>query len=254
MLKNTLLILALVAGLAGCEKKKTELGEGSSPVSGSAGPAGAQNQANELVKCEQPVASVALVESPNGYTVASKFNLPESPVPLIRLLAQQSNCFVIVDRNAGLKGTIQEQELKNQGIVRNNSTLEKGKAFEAQFTMTPSLTFSEQDAGRGFVGLMAQIPVLREFVGFAEQVKFKEAQVALLLTDNQTTVQLAAATGSAKATDLGLGGFTLGKSGGAAGAGWSNTNEAKVVVAAFLDAHNKLVTQVRAMPVRTLPK
>jgi hypothetical protein len=64
---------------------------------------------------------------------------------------------------------------------------------------------------------------------------------------------LAAATGSAKATDLGLGGFTLGKAGGAAGAGWSNTNEAKVVVAAFLDAHNKLVTQVRAMPVRVLP-
>jgi Curli production assembly/transport component CsgG len=254
MKKQTLVILSIALAVAACGKKQTELGEGSSPVTGSAGPAGALNQAKELVKCEQPVATVALVESPNGYTVASKFNLPESPVPLIRLLAQQSNCFVIVDRNAGLKGTIQEQELKNQGIVRDNSSLQKGKAFEAQFTMTPSLTFSEQDAGKGIVGLMAQIPILKEFVGFAEQVKFKEAQVALLLTDNQTTVQLAAATGSAKATDLGLGGFTLGKGGGAAGAGWSNTNEAKVVVAAFLDAHNKLVSQVRVLPVRQLPK
>jgi hypothetical protein len=38
----------------------------------------------------------------------------------------------------------------------------------------------------------------------------------------------------------------LGKLGGAAGAGWSNTNEGKVIAAAFLDAHNQLVVQVRA--------
>jgi hypothetical protein len=35
--------------------------------------------------------------------------------------------------------------------------------------------------------------------------------------------------------------------------GGSNTNEAKVVVAAFLDAHNKLVTQVRQLQAKDLP-
>ena len=40
---------------------------------------------------------------------------------------------------------------------------------------------------------------------------------------------------------------------GAAGAGWSNTNEGKVIAAAFLDAHNQLVFQVRALQAKELP-
>ena len=36
-------------------------------------------------------------------------------------------------------------------------------------------------------------------VGMVEQVKFKEAQTALLLSDNETTEQVAAATGAARA-------------------------------------------------------
>ena len=132
----------------------------------------------------------------------------------------------------------------------------KGKGYEAQYTLTPSLTFSEQDAGRGLAGVVAMIPVLRDIAGLAglvEQVKFKEAQTALLLSDNETTEQVAAATGSARTTDLGVGGLVFGKLGGAAGAGWSNTNEGKVIAAAFLDAHNQLVAQVRALQAKALP-
>ena len=100
------------------------------------------------------------------------------------------------------------------------------------------------------------IPVLRDIAGLAglvEQVKFKEAQTALLLSDNETTEQVAAATGSARTTDLGVGGLVFGKLGGAAGAGWSNTNEGKVIAAAFLDAHNQLVVQARALQAKELP-
>ena len=245
-------MLGAAALLAACGKNSTNLGEGGSVVSGSAGPAGAQSAARELVRCDAPVATLALVENPNGY-VMSSHNLPSSPVPLVRLLAQQSGCFRVVDRAAGLKATIQEQELKNTGIIRQNSTVAKGKGYEAQYTLTPSLTFSEQNAGREIGGLMAMIPVLNKFVGAAESVKLKEAQVALLLTDNETTEQLAASTGSVRVTDLGVGGLVLGKLGGAAGAGWSNSNEGKVIAAAFLDAHNHLVTQVRMLQAKELP-
>jgi hypothetical protein len=99
------------------------------------------------------------------------------------------------------------------------------------------------------------IPVLRDIaglVGLVEQVKLKEAQTALLLSDNETTEQVAAATGAARTTDLGVGGMVLGRL-GAAGAGWSNTNEGKVIAAAFLDAHNQLVFQVRALQAKELP-
>lgn len=244
---------ALSLGLAGCGQKKTELGEGGSVVSGSAGPAGAQNASHELIKCDAPVATMALVENPNGYTVTGSYNLPSSPVPLVRLIAQQSGCFRIVDRAAGLKATVQEQELKNAGITGDAVKVRKGQGYAAQYTITPSLTFSERDAGREVGGVLAHIPVLNKFVGLADQVKLKEAQVALLLTDNETTEQLAAATGSVRVTDLGMGGLILGRAGGAAGAGWSNTNEGKVIAAAFLDAHNQLVTQLRLLQAKDLP-
>ena len=247
--------LLCVVGLAACGEKKTELGQGGSVVTGSAGPQGAQNAARELVRCDAPVATLALAENPNGYVMGVGYQLPSSPVPLIKLLAQQSGCFRVVDRNAGLRGTVQEQELKEAGVLRQNSTVAKGKGYEAQYTLTPSLTFSEQDAGRGLAGVVALIPVLRDIAGLAglvEQVKFKEAQTALLLSDNETTEQVAAATGAARTTDLGVGGMVLGRL-GAAGAGWSNTNEGKVIAAAFLDAHNQLVVQVRALQARPLP-
>lgn len=243
--------------LAACGEKKTELGEGGSVVEGSAGPAGAQGASRELARCDAPIATLALAENPNGYTMSSSYQLPASPVPLVKLIAQQSGCFRVVDRAAGLRSTIQEQELKESGILRKQgSTVAKGKGYEAQYTLVPSLTFSEQDAGRGLAGVIAMIPVLRDIAGLAgvvEQVKFKEAQVALLLTDNETTEQLAAATGSARTTDLGVGGLALGRLGGAGGLGWSNTNEGKVIAAAFFDAHNKLVVQARQLLAKELP-
>lgn len=252
-----LLVAAFAATvLTGCGKQGTELGGGSSEVTGSAGTAGAQGQNKSLVQCDAPVATLALAENPNGYTLGG-YNLPSSPVPLVRLLAQQSGCFRVVDRAAGLRGTIQEQQLKDSGVLRKQgNTVEKGKGYEAQYTLTPSLTFSEQDAGRSLGGVLAQIPVVRDLgalIGLVEQIKFKEAQVALLLTDNETTEQVSAATGSARTTDLGLGGLAFGGMGGAGGVGWSNTNEGKVIAAAFLDAHNKLVVQARALQAKSLP-
>jgi curli biogenesis system outer membrane secretion channel CsgG len=246
--------LAAALSLAGCGKSKTDLGEGGAIVTGSAGPTGAHNAARELQRCDAPVATLALVENPHGYTYSSSYHLPPTPLPLVRLLAQQSNCFRVVDRAAGLRGTIQEQELKDAGVLRKQgNTVDKGKGYEAQYTLTPSLTFSEKDAGREIGGILGMIPVLDKLVGVAEHVKLKDAQVALLLTDNETTEQVAAATGSVRVTDLGMGGMVLGKLGGAAGAGWSNSNEGKVIAAAFLDAHNQLVAAVRELQAKDLP-
>src|SRR5262245_43289297 len=52
--------LCVVMALAACGKQGAELGEGGSMVSGSAGPAGAKNAAKQLVKCDAPVATLAL--------------------------------------------------------------------------------------------------------------------------------------------------------------------------------------------------
>jgi len=249
-----LVLIAAALGLAGCGKQGVELGQGGSIVSGSGGTAGAQNAAKELLKCEAPVAVVALQENQGGYTGIGRGGLPESPLPLVRVLMQQSGCFRIVDRNAGLKATVREQELKDAGVLRADGDVKKGRGIMAQYSVMPSLTFSEQDAGRQLGGVIAAIPGLNKLAGAAEQVKLKEAQVVLLLTDNETTEQISSATGAARTTDLGIGGLAIGGGGGLGGMGWSNTNEGKVIAAAFLDAHNQLVTQLRTLVAKDLPE
>jgi hypothetical protein len=72
----------------------------------------------------------------------------------------------------------------------------------------------------------------------------------MMVTDTRSGVQVAVAEGRAKATDLG-GGLGLGSIYGFGSlAGYSKTNEGKVVAGAFLDAFNKLVDQIRVRPNR----
>ena len=52
--------------------------------------------------------------------------------------------------------------------VRADSTVHKGRGYEAQYTVIPSLTFSEQDAGRGIAGVVSSIPVLRDIAALLE--------------------------------------------------------------------------------------
>ena len=70
-----------VLALTACGEKKTELGQGGSEVTGSAGPAGANNANPTLERCDQPIATVALLENPRGYIMPSTVNLPPTPVP-----------------------------------------------------------------------------------------------------------------------------------------------------------------------------
>ena len=65
MNRSLVLIFCLVtAVLAAC--RQTDLGEGGSKVSGSAGPAGDQHAAKELLTCSEPIATISLAESPNA--------------------------------------------------------------------------------------------------------------------------------------------------------------------------------------------
>ena len=247
-------VLSALLALAACGKQGVELGEGGSVVQGSAGPNGATAASAQLKTCSEPVAVVALMENPRGYVGIGRGGLPDSPLPLVRVIMQQSGCFRIVDRYTGLNATVKEQELKEAGVLRSDdTTVQRGRGIVAQYTLIPSLTFSEQDAGRQIGGILAKIPGLEALAGAAEHVKLKEAQVVLLLTDNETTEQLSAATGAARSTDLGLGGLAFGKGGGLGGMGWSNTNEGKVIAAAFLDAHNHLVGEVNQLVGKPLP-
>lgn len=242
-------VLLLIC-LASC--RQTERGQGGSEVSGSGGSAGAQNANKDLIRCAAPVATIALVEDPNGYSYMSRYQLP-TPLPLLRLMMQQSGCFRVVDRSAGIEAAKREQELDQSGMLREGQTVRKRQVLEAQYSLLTTVVFSEKNAGDSFGGLVSQIPGLRSFAGVLGHVHFKEAQTVLFLTDNETSEQLASATGAAKATDLGAGGLLIGSIGGAALGGWGTTNEGKVIASALLDSYNALVPQVQVLAQKALP-
>jgi curli biogenesis system outer membrane secretion channel CsgG len=232
---RTVFLIVLIGLLGGC--RQTEKGKGGSEVTGSGGSAGAKNAAKDLERCA---------------AYMSRYALP-SPLSLMRLMMQQSGCFRVVDRSAGIEAAKREQELDQSGMLRKDQTVRKRQVIEAQYSMLTQVVFNEKNAGDSFGGLVSRLPVVGQYAGLLGHVNFKESQTVLFLTDNETSEQVASATGSAQATDLGAGGLVIGGLGGAALGGWGTTNEGKVIASALLDSFNNMVPQVRVLVQKQLP-
>ena len=227
----------------------TKKGKGGSEVQGAAGTQGAQGAASDLEHCDKPMGAVAVVE-PQDYVMAalSRYQL-QSPVSLIRMMIQQSNCFIVVERGQGMQNMMQERALAGGGEMKSNSNIGGGQMVAADFILTPTVVFSENNAG-GIGGALGGL-----FGGKAGAIgaivgglKFKEAQTSMLVADSRSGVQVAAAEGSSKKADLNLGAAVFG--GGNAGGigGYGNTNEGKIVAASFADNYNNIVKVIRNDP------
>src|SRR5262245_6101038 len=222
-------------------------GQGGSPVTGAAGTSGSQGDA--VQHCDKPMGALAVVE-PQDYILQSlsRYSL-QSPTSLIRMMVQQSNCFIVVERGVGMQNVMQERELAASGQLRQGSNMGGGQMVTADFVLTPNVVFSEDNAGGigGAVGglLSRKNPLLGTVAG---GLKFKEAQTSMLLADARSGVQVAAAEGSTRKADLALGGALFGAYGGGAVGGYGNTNEGKIIAAALLDNYNKVVGVVRGDP------
>jgi len=245
-------VLALLVLIA-CQGTP-QLGQGGSMVTGSGGSAGAQGASHQLVRCTQPLGTAALVEaSPEALTGLQTLGLA-SPLPMLRLLMAQSGCFRVVDRGAAMRNIEQEEYLRQSGMLRQGSQTAKGKMITTQYLITPNVLFSNPNAGGAALGtavgglLGGGAGAL--IGGAVGSIRIKEAQTMLFLTDAQSGEQMGVAEGSAKVTDFGGGAGLGGWGGGVAGivgvSGYGNTAEGKLIAAALLDAHNKLVAQVQA--------
>jgi len=217
-------------------------GQGGSVVQGAAGTEGGVGD-NGLEHCPKPMGALAVVEPQNEILMAlRRYNL-SSPVGLIRMMIQQSNCFIVVERGVGMQNMMQERQLAAAGQAREGSNIGGGQMVAADFIMTPAVVFSENNAGGGggaVAGLLG-----RRVGAIAGGIKFKEAQTSMLVADSRSGVQVAAAEGSTKKADLRLGAGLFGGAFAAAGGGYGNTNEGKIIAAAFMDNYNNVVKVVR---------
>jgi hypothetical protein len=247
MTSRIALVLAVAAGLIAAPARaqgitQPKQGQGGSVVKGAAGTEGGVGDSG-LEHCDKPMGAMAVVEPQSQVLTALMRYKLSSPVGLIRMMIQQSNCFIVVERGAGMQNMMQERALESSGQTRQNSNMGGGQMVAADFVLTPSVVFSENNAG-GVGGAAAGL-FGGKVAAIAGGLKFKEAETSMLVADSRSGVQVAAAEGSTKKADLRLGGALFGGGGGAAGGGYGNTNEGKIIAAAFMDNYNKVVGVVR---------
>lgn len=246
--KNSLRLLGLVTTvvLSGCAQM--QVGGGKNPVGGSAAGAASTGSASTLEHCPRPLGTLAVEENvhePWYATLTGQYRLP-STVPLIRLMAQQSNCFVIVDRGRAMNSMMGERGLAASGELRGSSHMGQGQMVAADYVATPSIQFSQGTGGAGGALAAAGGRYGAVLGAIAGSMKNTEASTTLMMTDVRSGVQVAIAQGSAKNIDFAGSGLLskFGSAGASLGA-YSNTPEGKVIAAAFLDAYNQLVQSVR---------
>lgn len=214
---------------------------------GAAAGAHAQGTAANLESCDEPMGTIAVVEEQEGdwyRYLTSDLRLP-STIPVIRMLIQQSNCFVVVERGRAMQNMMQERALMESGEIRSGSHFGKGQMVAADYTMNPSINFSQSNAGGIGAALGAFGGRLGGIGAIVGGLKFKKAETMLTMIDNRSGVQIGVSQGNATKTDFGLGGFGGGSGGFGALGGYSNTPEGKALAAAFANAYNNLVRAMR---------
>ncbi|MGQ0647376.1 MAG: SH3 domain-containing protein [Gemmatimonadaceae bacterium] len=207
-------------------------------------PMSAQDK-DELRKCDKPFGTLAVNEPQSEYmAIFTRYQLG-SPAALLRIMAQNSKCFLIVERGVAMQNMQQERALARSGEMQQDANMGGGQMKAADFVLTAAVQVSDNNAGGvgGVVGgvLGRRAPVVGALGG---GVKFKEAQTSILIADARTTVQVAAAEGKARKSNFSLG--ALGFAGAVVGVGaYSNTAEGKVIAASYLDNYNTIVDQMK---------
>ena len=209
-----------------------------------ASPGSAQKK-DGIETCPTPIGTISINEPAADQVRALSGYSLGSPAGVLRILIQESNCFLVVERGSGLTQMKQERELAHSGDLQQASNVGGGQMVAADYVLTPGVIFSDDNAGGvggGVGGLLG-----RRLGVAGGGVKFKEAQTSLLVADIRSGVQVAAAQGKARKTDFGLG--ALGVLGVGFGAGgYTSTDEGKIVASSFRDNYNIIVRAIRANP------
>lgn len=169
-----------------------------------------------------------------------------STAPLLNMLIMQSNCFVVVERGTGEQSINDETRRSRGDEARESGTRGKGQQVSADYLLKPEIVMANKDnQGANIGGLLNKVGGGVGALLGGVKMKSSEVGTVLTLVDIRSTVRLAAAEGYSKDTSFNMAGIGVGAGGALAGSAYSNTDEGKLVSAAFFDAYNKLVVALR---------
>ena len=243
-----LLTTAALVGLTMSPATAQKMGKGGMGV----------DETTEVPRCDRPLGTVALVEErsaagtaeglPPGLAALMRMAEAQNggsarvdPLPLLKLLVAQSNCFQVVDRGEGFDALQRERQLAAGGAVagaNNQATLRA-----ADYLLQAKILYSDNDSGGSGGGLGTMFP---GGLGFKQKVK--SSQTMLTLVEVKTGIQQAVATGSARKKDLSIvgGGLSTNAGVGALGGTYTSTDMGKITTLALLDAFRKVAMDARS--------
>jgi len=206
------------------------------------------NANDQLEHCDSALGTISLVENESAgwYTILrNEYQLPPT-AQLLRLLIQQSNCFIVVERGAaGMRAMERERALMGAGEMRSGSNMGGGQVVASDYSLQPEVIFSQSDTG-GVGGALGGRSRGGNILGaILANTQTRESSVILLMVDNRSGVQVSVSEGSASKTDWGGMGSIFGSRTGGALSGYQRTPQGKVIAAAFMDAYNQMVVALR---------
>jgi len=252
-----LLASVLALALTGCEGTMPKMGGAGGMTNTGAAAGGTSEGANsQLEHCDQTLGTLAVEEDQSAPWWAeyySRYPTLGSTTPVLRMMIQQSNCFVVVERGRAMNNMMGERALQQSGEMRSGSNFGKGQMVAADYTMSPSVQFAQKGTGGVGGALGGLFGAAGSAIGaLAGGLSSNEAATTLLLIDNRSGVQISSAVGNAKNFDYSLfGGMFGGGMGGSLG-GFTNTPEGKVLTAAFADSYNQMVKALRNYKAQTV--
>jgi hypothetical protein len=144
-------VISLILPLMSCQQQPTQ-GTLAGPVSGSASGASSFGADSGLHRCPQTLGTLAIDDGRRQYwwgpfVQATQITTIE---PMVRLVMQQSNCFIITsmgNNELNSRMTAITDQQRNSGEVRAGSSQQKGQRIAADYFMEPAILFSNSNIG-----------------------------------------------------------------------------------------------------------
>lgn len=168
----------------------------------------------------------------------------QPPAALLRVVVQQSGCFTVVERGAGLDAAMRERELAGGGQLQRGSNVGGGQIRAADYVLLADVVAQDNNASGGGAAAALGGIVGGRFGAVLGGVRAQSqtAQTTLTLTNVRTTESFST-EGNAQNRNWSWGGIGFLGGGGAGLGGYTDTEIGRVVTMAFIDAYTNLVIQ-----------
>jgi len=194
-------------------------------------------------RCTQNLGTIS-IQNGDTYQGWRQMNL-QPPAALLRVVVQQSGCFTVVERGAGLDAAMRERDLAGGGQLQRGSNVGAGQIRAADYVLLADVVAQDNNSSGGGLGAAVGGVVGGRLGGVigGMGVRSQTAQTTLTLANVRTTESFAA-EGNAQNRNFAWGGVGFLGGGGVGLGGYTDTEIGRVVTVAFIDAYTQLVGQL----------